>query len=70
MFRNTPFGVHSSISKPLSAIIESPSNKSSKIPQCSVACLSLVRPTYKSDTNETEPAGVIPMSALAVLKCL
>jgi len=68
IFIVTPFGRREwSISKPLSAIMESPDSSSVKIPQSTVACLSLVLPAYRSETKEIIPEGEIPTNPLAVL---
>ena len=67
IFNVTPFGKISSISNPLSAMIESPGARKSKMPQSNVTCLSLDLPTYRSDTNVTAPDGRIPTKPFAVL---
>lgn len=57
----------SAMSNPRSAKTTSPCDSLSKIPHCSVMCLSLVLPPQPSDMNAITPWGVIPIKNFAVL---
>ena len=55
------------MSNPVSAMIESPFSSNVNKLLASVTCLSLLRSAYKSETNYTEPAGLMPIRPFAVL---
>lgn len=57
----------SAMSNPRSAKTTSPCVSLSKMPHCSVMCLSLVLPPQPSDMNAITPWGVIPIKNFAVL---
>ena len=68
MFSCTACVIHSYVmSKPLSAIRESPGWKRFKMPLRSVSCLSDIDPGYKSETKVTAPDGLMAINNLKVL---
>ena len=54
----------------LSAINKSPRSNFSSKPQFSVRCSSEVHPPQASETNETQPSGVMPIRTFTVFWCL
>lgn len=58
------------MSNPRSANTVSPGMRLSRKVECSVRCLSLVRPPHPSDIKLTVPCGVIPIKYFTVLWCL
>ena len=55
------------MSKPLSAITESPCYRYSKKPLCSVMAWAEIEPSNTLDMNVTCPCGAIPIRTLTVL---